>query len=267
MTTTSYQSGGADCAGGVATRDQSTADRARVMVTQFSQAKLPGQHQPQLGGDHQPGGGARHRLRGEQQHRDEELGDMVGRHLDPVERLRQPVEEPAQRARHRLGLVVEVQTGQPAPALVAADLDQSGAELDPEQHPAQQPQHQDRRSRTRRCRERRRGSRSPGAATPSRSCTRPDRPGRSTDTAPRAAATAASPPTAERTSPPPRSARPRRRSPSSRRRRRSGRSSGGGRDPGRPARSVRRRNSGTGSMPRSPISARNWSAAARKATR
>lgn len=41
MTTISYQRGGADCAGGAVNRDQSTADRARVIVSQFSQAKFP----------------------------------------------------------------------------------------------------------------------------------------------------------------------------------------------------------------------------------
>ncbi len=55
------------------------------------------------------------------------------------------VEEPAQRSRHRLRLVVEVQTCQFAPAGVPAHLDQSGPEFHAEEHPAQQPQHQHRR--------------------------------------------------------------------------------------------------------------------------
>ena len=69
---------------------------------------------------------------------------MVARHLDSVQRLGQVMEEPAQRPRHRLGFVVVVQTGQIAPARVAAHLDQPGAELDPEQQPARQPQRQHR---------------------------------------------------------------------------------------------------------------------------
>ncbi len=68
---------------------------------------------------------------------------MVGRRLDAVQRGGQVVEVPAQRAGHRLGLVVVPQAGQIAPATVAAQFDQPRAELDPEQQPAQQPERQD----------------------------------------------------------------------------------------------------------------------------
>lgn len=106
--------------------------------------EVAGQDQPQLGEDHQRGGGRRDRLRGEQQDGDDELGDVVGGHLGPVERLGEMVEEPAQRARHRLCLMVVVQAGQLPPARVAPHLDQPGAELHPEQHPAQQEEDDDR---------------------------------------------------------------------------------------------------------------------------
>ena len=62
--------------------------------------------------------------------------------LGPVQRPRQVVEEPAEGARQRLGLVVVVEAGEVTPAAVAAQLDQPGPELDPEQQPAVQPQHQ-----------------------------------------------------------------------------------------------------------------------------
>ena len=53
-----------------------------------------------------------------------------------MEALRQVVEVPAQRIGHRLSLVVVVEAGQVAPALVPAHLDEPGAELDAEQKPA-----------------------------------------------------------------------------------------------------------------------------------
>ena len=58
---------------------------------------------------------------------------------------REVVEPPAQRAGHRLGLVVVLEAGQVAPARVAAHLDHPGAELDAEQQPADQDQDQRRR--------------------------------------------------------------------------------------------------------------------------
>lgn len=107
--------------------------------------EVAGQDQPQLGEDHQGCGGRGDGLRREQQDGHDELGEVVGGHLDPVQRLRQMVEEPAQRAWHRLGLVVVVEAGQLAPARVAAHLDQPRPELDAEQDPAQQEEHHDRR--------------------------------------------------------------------------------------------------------------------------
>ena len=97
--------------------------------------EVPGRDQPQLGRDDDACRDGGDRLRSEQSERHDELGEVITRDLDSVQRLGQPVEEPAQRTRHRLRLVVVVQTRQIAPALVAAHLDQPGAELDAEEQP------------------------------------------------------------------------------------------------------------------------------------
>jgi hypothetical protein len=67
---------------------------------------------------------------------------VVGQHLGLVEACWQVVEVPAERTREWLGLVVVVEAAEVTPAAVAAELDQPGSELDPEQQPAVQPQHQ-----------------------------------------------------------------------------------------------------------------------------
>src|SRR5439155_14155349 len=64
--------------------------------------------------------------------------------LDPVERLGEVMKEPAQRIRHRLRLVVVIEACEVPPAAIAAQLDQTGAELDPENYPAKE---QDQRPR------------------------------------------------------------------------------------------------------------------------
>ncbi len=122
-------------------RGQGQHDRQPVQP-----GEVAGQDQPQLGEDHQRGGGRGDRLRGEQQNGDDQLGDVVGGHLGPVEGLGQVVEEAAQRARHRLGLMVVVQARQLPPARVPAHLDQAGPELDAEQHPPQQEEDHDGRT-------------------------------------------------------------------------------------------------------------------------
>src|SRR5437899_12169775 len=63
---------------------------------------------------------------------------MVAEDLGPMERVRKVVEVPAQRVRHRLGLVVVVEAGEIAPAGVAAHLDEARAELEPEHEPARE---------------------------------------------------------------------------------------------------------------------------------
>jgi hypothetical protein len=64
-----------------------------------------------------------------------------------MSRTGEVVEPPAESVGQRLGLVVELGAGELAPAPVAAQLDESGAELDAEEEP---PQQQDRRPRHRR---------------------------------------------------------------------------------------------------------------------
>jgi hypothetical protein len=85
------------------------------------------------------------RLRREQEERDDELEDVVAEHLEAMQGSRQVVEVPAQRVGHRLGLVVVVGAGEIPPAPVAPDLDEPGAELEPEEQPAEQPQDDGRR--------------------------------------------------------------------------------------------------------------------------
>ena len=120
---------------GVVDRGEGQRDRQEVQPGEVAAA-----HQPALGDDHDDGGDRRHRLGEEQQERHDELGDVVGEHLRAVQRARQVVEEPARRARERLGLVVVLEAGEVAPAAVAAQLDQARAELDAEQQPDEQPQ-------------------------------------------------------------------------------------------------------------------------------
>ena len=228
MTTTSYQRGGVARSGGGCQGDRSRADAARTMVSQFSQAKLPERTSHSWVTIIRQAAPVATGCGCEQQEGHGELGDVVGRHLHPVRGPRQMVEEPAQRARHRLCLVVEVQAGELAPARVAAHLDQPGAELHAEEHPPQQEQDQDGRCDLRRCRGRRRGSRPPGAATPSRSRTRSARRSRWRGTAPTGRATAPSRPTAAGARRARRAAPPPPRSPARRTTRRTGPNSAAG---------------------------------------
>ncbi len=63
---------------------------------------------------------------------------MIAEHLDAMEPARQQVRLPAERARHRLGLVVVHHRGEVAPFAAAADLDHARAELEPEDQPPEQ---------------------------------------------------------------------------------------------------------------------------------
>ena len=120
----------------------------RAAAQQDRQPVQPGEvtrdHQPQLGDDDDRAGDAGHRLRGEQSERDDELREMVADDFHPMQGLGEVMEEPAQRPRHRLSLVVVVQAGQIAPARVTTELDQSRTELEPEQQQARQPHRQHR---------------------------------------------------------------------------------------------------------------------------
>ncbi len=219
----------------------STTEHAMTMVSQLSQAKLPDATSHSwvtmmtAAATLAAGCGAK------QHQRHDELRDVVAGHLDPVQRVGQMMEEPAQRPGHRLGLVVVAQAGEVPPAPVAAQLDQAGAELEPQQQPAQQPQQRGGRRAAARCRGRPRGTRSPAAAIPSRSRTRPGRRSRSTGTAPTAPARPAWRPTAvsrRRARPPSRPPAPR---PSRRRTRTAGPNSEGGTGSACARRSRRRR--------------------------
>src|SRR5439155_9069952 len=64
--------------------------------------------------------------------------DVVAERFAAMQELGQMMEVPGQRVRHRLRLVVVVETGQVAPAAVATELDQTRAELDAEEQPAEQ---------------------------------------------------------------------------------------------------------------------------------
>ena len=99
------------CKRGVVDRAEGEDDRDPVQP-----GEVAGEHQPQLGDDDDRRGHARDGLRSEQREGHDELGEMVARHLHPMQRLGQVMEEPAQRPRHRLRLVVVVQAGEIAPA-------------------------------------------------------------------------------------------------------------------------------------------------------
>ena len=101
--------------------------------------EIPAEHQPALGHHDDHAGEIRNRLREGQANRRDQLRKVVAQHLDVVQPFGQIVEEPAQGIRHRLGLVVVVKAGQVPPTGVAAELDQSGAELHPKQQPAEHP--------------------------------------------------------------------------------------------------------------------------------
>ena len=108
--------------------------------------EIPAQHQPALGDDDDDAGEIRNRLgKGETDGRDQ-LREVVAQYLDVMEAPRQVVEEPAERIGHRLGLVMVVEAGEVPPARIAAELDQAGAELHPEEQPAEHPDHDQRRS-------------------------------------------------------------------------------------------------------------------------
>src|SRR5207237_4838233 len=66
-------------------------------------------------------------------------GEVAPQDLDAVQRLGEMVEVPRERVRHRLRFVVIVETGAIAPARIAAQLDEPGAELETEEEPAEEP--------------------------------------------------------------------------------------------------------------------------------
>lgn len=106
---------------------------------QVEPGEVAADQQPGLGDDDHQGGDPGHGLGGEQAERHHQLGGVVGQHLGPVQGPRQVVEEPAERPGQGLGLVVVVEAAEVTPAAVAAELDQPGPELDPEQQPPVQP--------------------------------------------------------------------------------------------------------------------------------
>ena len=71
--------------------------------------------------------------------RHDQFDDMVDRDAGLVDPLRQPVKIPAQWIGHRLRLEVVIQARQVAPAGIAAQLDQPGAEHQAEQDPSVHP--------------------------------------------------------------------------------------------------------------------------------
>src|SRR5581483_9154962 len=89
-----------------------------------------------------PGNGLRQKVA----KRDEQFGEVIEQHAAVVDPARRPMEIPAQRIRHGLGFIVVVEAGEIAPARVAAQLDQSGAEHDAKEQPTEQPNRDLRRS-------------------------------------------------------------------------------------------------------------------------
>ena len=101
--------------------------------------EIPTQDKPALRDDDDHAGGVGDGLgKGEAQRR-HQLREMIAQDLNPVQGPGQVVKEPAQRIRHRLRLVVVIEAAQIAPAWIAPDLDQAGAELDAEEEPAKHP--------------------------------------------------------------------------------------------------------------------------------
>src|SRR5262249_11819474 len=68
----------------------------------------------------------------------DELDDVVEEHAGAMYAGRHPVEIPAQGIRDGLRLEVDVETGELSPARVTTQLDEAGAEHQPEQRPCQQ---------------------------------------------------------------------------------------------------------------------------------
>jgi hypothetical protein len=70
---------------------------------------------------------------------------MIPRCLNLMEPMRREMQVAADRVRDRLRLVVVVETGQIAPARVAAQFDETSADHDAKAKPAKKPDHQNRR--------------------------------------------------------------------------------------------------------------------------
>src|SRR5712691_10303644 len=70
---------------------------------------------------------------------------MVPKRFEFMKPLRCEMEIAADRARDWLRFVVIKHAGQIAPAFVASDFDQTGADHDPKTEPAKKPDHQNRR--------------------------------------------------------------------------------------------------------------------------
>ncbi len=69
----------------------------------------------------------------------DQLDEMVPEHAELMKPVWPPMEPPAQRVRDRLSFIMVVEARQVAPARVATDFDQPGAEHDSEGQPAKQP--------------------------------------------------------------------------------------------------------------------------------
>src|SRR5438477_10365431 len=70
---------------------------------------------------------------------------MIPSRAEFVEPVRREMQIPANRTRDRLAFVVIIKTCEVAPAGIAAQLDQAGADHDAKTEPAEQPDHQQRR--------------------------------------------------------------------------------------------------------------------------
>src|SRR5262245_36576779 len=93
--------------------------------------------QEDLEGEEEEAGDPPRRERTEREPRRDELDEVVPEALRLVEPGRQEMEQPRQRVRDRLRLVVVEEAGEVAPAGVAPDLDQPRAEHDPDDQPPQ----------------------------------------------------------------------------------------------------------------------------------
>ena len=122
-------------------RQQPVVERrnASTIVSQFSHDRLPLDDQHELKHDRDQAGDPGERLRQEVAERHDQFDEVIERDAAVQDRPRQPVKVPAERVRHRLRLEVVVEARQIAPARIAAQLDQPGAEHQAEQRPPVDP--------------------------------------------------------------------------------------------------------------------------------
>src|SRR5437660_4424918 len=111
----------------------------------IQKGKIPADDEKDLEQNQQSTGDVTRGSRSERKPGYDQLSEMVPKRFEFMKRLRRKMQIAADRAWDWLSFVVVKHAGQVAPAFVATNFDQAGADHDPKTEPAKKPEHQNRR--------------------------------------------------------------------------------------------------------------------------